>query len=121
MTSGSDSTRFKRWARLSHHYPGFTPDKIAVTPRAVLEAYEAEIPQLIAEEQSMLLDVIAFPHMEKSGQKSLIRRLERQLKTVEVEKPSSDDPRDLMRRGQAAGIGIQFVGPDGQPTEEVAG
>jgi len=114
----SDSARFRRWARLSFHYPGLTPELLAVLPNAVIDAYEMEIPRLVAERQSYDLDVSSFPHMEKSGQRKLQRRLQRLLESdVQPESPKVDDITDIQRRTAASGIGMVFVDAEGNEVD----
>lgn len=109
-TGSENPARFRRWARLSFYYPALSPDVLAVLPNAVINTYESELPALLAEQQSRALDVISFPHMKPAEQRSITRRLQRQLRSSEpAERIESKS--DLKQRASASGIGVKIVKP----------
>lgn len=110
--------RVRHWPDLSFWYHLSFVD-LAAMPNGVREVYEKALPRLKAEQQSMMIDAAAFPNMKESAQKSLIRRVEKDMKSglprPPVPKPLP--PQEVSKQAEGLGIGMTFVDAEGEPVE----
>lgn len=106
-TSTDPLDRFRVWADLSYHY-GWSPKTISETPRWLRKIYLEELPRLRAQDKAAMIDAASFPHLDKSDQKKISRRIERAT-SQRAERPA--DKKATKQRAAAAGIGIKFVSP----------
>ena len=76
QTEAQPTRDISHWPDLQYHF-GLSFAELLRMPNGVRKIYEKALPRLLAEDQARQLDVIAFPHMKKEGQRKLLRRIER--------------------------------------------
>jgi hypothetical protein len=105
--------RFRVWADLAFHY-SLTYDELRYMPRAMREMYEQELPRLLAEEQSRLLDVFTFTKMKPEAQRRVTRRLQRTIEERNAPRPTVElSKEDAVKHAAALGIQITEVAVGG--------
>lgn len=107
------------WPDLQYHF-GLTFAELRTMPNGVRKIYEEALPRLLAEDQARMLDVVAFPHMKKEGQKKLLRQLER------ARNGNKKEPAEVITDGKkftdavlTHGIAIEAVNSEGEVIEHV--
>ena len=105
-TSTSARDRYRHWPDLQFHY-GLSFEELRAMPHARRAQYEEALPRLLAERQAQLLDVISFPHMEKAGQRRIVRALNAALGLDEPVVPQGRN--EAQAKAGAMGIGIRTV------------
>ncbi len=74
-------------------------------PMALVQAYLEALPGMQAEVEGLLLEASSYPHMEKDGRRTVLRRLERAVGT---------EARPVQKATRAAlkliGIGVKIGG-----------
>lgn len=117
--------RFGVWPDLSFHY-GLSFRELWDMPRALRELYVFNLPRLKAEQQQLIADASAYPHMDRNGQRAFVRRIDIQTRRFfqEQEEAARETPKDegeMAERQRMAQIGFQLVDKDGNPADPPAG
>jgi hypothetical protein len=62
------------WPLLTRFY-GLTPRELARTPRVLLDLYRKAIPEIVAEETMIAMQIADFPHLEQSARREIHDKL----------------------------------------------
>jgi hypothetical protein len=101
-TTGLDLTD---WPLLTRFY-GLTPFELARIPRAVLKLYRNAIPELVAEETMIGMQIADFPHLEQSSRREIHDKL---LKGTGVDPTPVFNPEQPKDHVALGGMGIPVV------------
>lgn len=98
------------WPLLTRFY-GLTPFELARIPRAVLDLYRKQIPEIVANETLIAMQVADFPHLEQSSRHEIHEKL---LKGTGVDPTPVFDPRQPKDHVALGGMGIPVVIEEGK-------
>lgn len=101
----------EQWPLLTHFY-GISPLELAELPKNITLAYLKAMPRLQAMQQQADIEAAAYPHLERSAQKQISRRLSRMTrrglpKTEEAQAPKSLE--ETKKTAAAIGFGVVEV------------